>query len=229
MSESEITLASDMLTNFADDFEEIYGDEAVTMNVHHLRHYGLMVKHCGPIWCYSMFGFEKNIGILSKSIVNPTDAIETISFDYCLNHPKNSSNINEVRMLCAKKQQLPDFIKSMKLNFAQDKKYTMSDSIEIKSQKFKSLQSKETKSIDFFMQMQNGKIGCAINYIEIGDRIHVILQKYEMFEQAHHLMRIKPTAIYHTCLCSDISCKLLYMKFGAFEIVAKEPNLYEIN
>lgn len=65
-----------MLENFANQFENLYGKEAVTMNVHLVLHYASAVKQSGPMWCHSMFGFEKNIGVLSKGVTNSTDVIE---------------------------------------------------------------------------------------------------------------------------------------------------------
>lgn len=50
LNENEINQAGEMFTTFADRFEEMYGKETVTMNVHILRHYAETVKNCGPIW-----------------------------------------------------------------------------------------------------------------------------------------------------------------------------------
>lgn len=84
ISQEEIDDAAEKLIKFADDFETLYGEEAVTMNVHMVRHYRECVTEVGPLWSYSMFGFEKNLGNLKKAVTNPTDALETISFDYCM-------------------------------------------------------------------------------------------------------------------------------------------------
>lgn len=48
-----------------------------------------------------MFAFEKNIGTLKRSVYNQTDALDTITFDYCLerkeNEPVASENVKMKR------------------------------------------------------------------------------------------------------------------------------------
>lgn len=78
----EIHLASQMLKEFANEFEEIYGSGAVTMNIHLLIHFKDMVENCGPLWCYSMFGFENNIGRLKKLVCGTTDVLIQIGNKY---------------------------------------------------------------------------------------------------------------------------------------------------
>lgn len=86
ITREDIEEARVMLTNFADDFEKFYGIEAVTMNIHLVRHYVDSVIELGPLWSYSMFCYEKHIGHLKKSVVNPTDALETWGLTYNSNN-----------------------------------------------------------------------------------------------------------------------------------------------
>lgn len=65
---SEVREAYNMLIDFVNEFEEIYGPGAVTMNLHLIRHYFDMVMNCGPLWAYSLFGFENCIGRLKKYV-----------------------------------------------------------------------------------------------------------------------------------------------------------------
>lgn len=81
---SEIRVACDLLLNFADEFEEIYVPGAVTLNVHLLRHYFNMVMNCGPLWAYSLFGFENNIGRLKKYVVGTPDVLDQIAHKYSI-------------------------------------------------------------------------------------------------------------------------------------------------
>lgn len=71
INHSELQQATSMLNQFADLFESICGEGAITMNIHLLRHYGRMIHHSGPIWCNSLFGFESNIGEI-KSLISGT-------------------------------------------------------------------------------------------------------------------------------------------------------------
>lgn len=174
-----------------------------------------------------MFGFETNIGIISRSVNSPADAVETITFDYCLSRRDETTNptdANGILMLRVKELVLPDFISNLLLGEGMsptyDNKYISSDSIKINSQNFKSVGSPVTKSIDHFVQLRNAEIGCNHKYVKNHGQIHVIFQKYDTIERMYHLMRIKQTEQYKVYPCSEIHCKLLYMEFGCFEIAA---------
>lgn len=80
----EISFASKMLVEFADEFEDIYGCGAVTMNIHVLRHYNEIIDNCGPLWCYGMFGFENNIGRLKNFVCGTTDVLSQIAHKYVI-------------------------------------------------------------------------------------------------------------------------------------------------
>lgn len=144
ISEREIIEASEMLEQFANKFEELYGEESVTMNVHMLRHYGSTVFQCGPLWGHSMFAFEKNIGTLKKSIHNPTDALDNITFDYCLKRKEsqpisveNIAKMNRTVSLTLKEKEIllqNDLISSTDEVFLS---IEMSDSISLNDRVFK--------------------------------------------------------------------------------------------
>lgn len=76
---NEVSAACDMLLRFANDFEVIYGKGATTINLHYLRHYREMILACGPLWSYSLFAFENNIGEIKKLVCGTTDVLEQIS------------------------------------------------------------------------------------------------------------------------------------------------------
>lgn len=78
----EMNSATDMLIDFANEHEKIYGQEAVTMNIHLLKHYRDSVMNCGPMWAYSLFGFENNIGVLKNFVFGKTDILDQIYKKY---------------------------------------------------------------------------------------------------------------------------------------------------
>lgn len=88
----EVNIACEMLNDFAIDFESIYGKGAVTMNIHLLKHYKESVINCGPLWSYSLFAFENNIGVLKNYVYGRTDVLEQISKKYAASkiHSGNS-------------------------------------------------------------------------------------------------------------------------------------------
>lgn len=220
-----------LLEKFADDFETLYGQEAVTMNVHLVRHYVDAVNDCGPLWSQSMFAMEKNIGNLKKAVTSSNDAIETISFHYCMT--KNEvDDSNETEKL--KKIILESQLSLTERNFLQEyfqSKYCsliFSDSIELKGHTYKSLKSPKTKSIDHFIQMKGTKeMGCAKLFFESEGTLFVMIGLYKTVEKHYHLTRVMPSEQYKVFPTTQIECKLIFMKFGIFEIVAAEPNYFE--
>lgn len=138
-------------------------------------------------------------------------------------------------MMRPKNLELPTFMNELLvkcgINLLPGNKYVVSDSVKMKNQSFKSVKSNVTNSIDHFIELQNGEIGSVHKYIQSHNEVYLLLRKYDVYahEQVHHLIKIKPTEQYKVCLCSDIHCKLLYLKLGFLELVTKEPNFFEIN
>lgn len=234
LNESEIDEAGEKLKVFADQFEILYGSEAVTMNIHLLRHYASAIKQNGPIWCHAMFGFEKNIGVLGKDVNNSTNVIETITFNYCVARENNKKmEIDHIHANKRKEAEIAEPERQILLEKGvvplENGKFLVTDSIQIHKHTFKSIKSAPTQSIDHYVEMRDGVVGFSTMYIQYNDEFYILLEECEIIERFYHLIRIKSTGIVKAYSCRDINCKLLYMKFGSFEIVTKEPNLYEIN
>ncbi|KAE8746821.1 hypothetical protein FOCC_FOCC006458 [Frankliniella occidentalis] len=62
----EIEEANILLQLFVSQFERLYGDRAMTYNVHQLCHLGLSVQRFGPLHCNSAFPFEGMNGIIAR-------------------------------------------------------------------------------------------------------------------------------------------------------------------
>lgn len=230
ITKTEVEEVRVMLNRFADDFEKLYGIESITMNIHIVRHYADSVINCGPLWAYSMFGFEKNIGNLKKNVMNATDALETISFHYCMNESTEVSDGNEMRMPAKsmlKDSEVTLSEKTILIESLSNNEFRFGHSCKISSHIYTSTKSPITKSIDFFLQMNNTEIGSAQLYIENNGNTYVLIDLYEVTEKHYHLCRIKSTGQRKLFMGKDIFCKLIYMKLGCFEIVAKEPNFFE--
>lgn len=227
ITKSEVLQAGEMLIKFANDFETIFSSEAVTMNIHMLRHYGSSVLQCGPMWAYSMFCFEKNIGILKKSCHNPTNALDTIAFDYCLKRSEPKTVFNEEIVKMRNKVSLTTSEEDVLKSFLLDGHSDVFDTIETNQHIYKSKKSRPSKSIDYFIKMQDQSIGSLQFFVKNGERVFVVLESYKIVEIHNHLLRIKSTKKYEIFNCEQIYCKLMYMQFGMFEIVSQLPNFFE--
>lgn len=82
--ESEINLATEMLKDFCDKFEDYHGISAVTLSVHLLRHYGHIGKKSGPLWCHSLFGFESNMDVLTRYCSGGVKVLDQIANKYII-------------------------------------------------------------------------------------------------------------------------------------------------
>ena len=66
ISSSQLELANLMLIRFYELSPELYDANLCSFNMHSLIHVCKFVRHWGPLWCYSTFGFENFNGYLKK-------------------------------------------------------------------------------------------------------------------------------------------------------------------
>lgn len=160
-------MAGKMLSELADEFESIYGSGAVTMNIHILRHYEAIVKNCGPLWSYSMFGFESNIGHLKNFVSGTTDVLNQIAHKYVIS--RVSEKKDDVLFETKNEefyQKSTIHVQKEHLKVLEIEGVVLNNSIleiwrraRIAGEVLTSIYSNETKSIDYFVQCKNGEIG----------------------------------------------------------------------
>lgn len=98
--------------------------------------------------------------------------------------------------------------------------------IHMKNQTFTSLKATETKSIDYFVRMKNGKMGKVVFFFEKNSVVHLLLNTYELNFKNHHWLEITDEKCFAAYPCTDIDEKLLYFKIGSIEYVTQEPNTF---
>lgn len=67
LTDEEIDEAEVLLRLFVVDFGKLYGDRALTHNVHQISHLALCVRRYGPLFCFSAFPYEDLNGMVAKS------------------------------------------------------------------------------------------------------------------------------------------------------------------
>lgn len=67
ISDNMVNEAEHRLIEFADEFEQLYGTENVTMNLHLLRHLASSDRFLGPLWSQSAYALEASNGNISRS------------------------------------------------------------------------------------------------------------------------------------------------------------------
>lgn len=231
----EICLACEMLIKFADEFEEIYGPGAVTMNIHVLRHYKQIVESCGPLWSYSMFGFENNIGRLKNFVCGTTDVLNQIAHKYSISRhynqetalvrEKSSDGFYQQLIIKIEQNQHLAAFKNEGVNLS-DGLLTIFRRARINNQIFSSTQAKKTKSIDYFVGCQNGSIGKIIFFFRNNSNPMLLLHIYQINHQNFHWLEVNPVDLFEVCSTSQIDEKFLYFQIGSIEYITKEPNTY---
>lgn len=174
MTKSEVINACDTLIEFANDFENIYGPGAITMDIHLLRHYKQMILTCGPIWSYCLFGFENNIGHIKNYVRGTTDVLEQISKKYpasqieseCYEEPPSDgtqiSQPVEIEVHSDYATVLSRF--GIILNAAD--KFIVWRRLRYHGTTFSSTKAIATASCDYFIKLKNGRIGAVEFYFK---------------------------------------------------------------
>lgn len=218
ISPENISLAESKLICFCDGFEKLYGQSQITMNLHLLRHIANSVRHLGPLWSQSTFGFETNNGILVHSRQAKNKYLHQLSWKYAMQIGLTSPKPRENDIVCTGKIAVP--IESGEFRTAYTK-------IKIRGKKFTSKKSKRVSTVDYFIQCNNKTIGAVEYYFDHDHEICAFIEIYGIVTSIDHLMVIETTHRNTIANVEDICFKLVYMKIGNKQVVTKIPNGYE--
>lgn len=236
LSNDDIMQASEMLSRFADNFEEIYGRNSITMNVHLLRHYGHMCRLCGPLWANSLFGFESNIGAVKKLVCGTTDVLVQIAEKYALSKTFGD-NINTNNIVTDENVYQPKKI-------IIDKKYEQilsrygiklqeNDQLTVYRRSkgrdghtYSSKIAAASKSADYFLKMKDNVMGTAEFFLKINGQNLVLLNDYEIDYQHYHLAEVKQLKSNSIHPCENIEKKLLFLSCSGIEYISEELPAY---
>lgn len=228
---NEVEKAGQMLVRFVNEFESLYGQKNVTMNIHLLRHLADAVKNSGPLWSHSMFAFEQSNGELVKSVKAYTKVLHQISEKYsmrcCLKSEKEPfinfifSNAVKVNPTETEKKLFEKYcIKS-------DEGLTFHKSIKIRGEMYTSLIYRKTKRIDYFSAFSSNQIGKIRYYIKYNESKYALVELYDVFKENFHLQEVVPKQSIELFKIAEIKEKLIYMEIGSRKIVCNIPNNFE--
>jgi len=80
ISHKVLSDAEKIIDLFCKELGTLYGEKAMTMNAHQLRHFVYFVRLYGPLWVYSCFGFENMNGCLTSLIHGTRHNAEQVAF-----------------------------------------------------------------------------------------------------------------------------------------------------
>lgn len=223
----DLSQATDMLIQFADLFEEIYGVGSITMNVHLLRHYADMIRKCGPVWINSLFVFESNIRKIKNMVSGCTDVLIQITKKYIADKVLTVNNnidcasektiIENNNIVCGKSNQelfQRIFIKVTQhyrnvfeqhgIHLTEDENMCIFRRLKLNKNTYTSVFSIETKSVDYFVEMNDGSLGIVEFYFEMNNTSFVFLNKYQITVHHYHLKEVSESNVYTISECKQI-------------------------
>lgn len=162
----EARKACRLLVDFADEFEQIYGAGAVTMNIHLCKHFENTLFNCGPLWACCMFGFESKIGDLRKQVKGTTDILLQIAMKYQFQniaYQEKTSDDNRTSGPCllqeTKIRLKPEYIVAFGEIMSREVELKIWRRLKMRGEIYSCTQATSTKSIDYFIRTSNDKIG----------------------------------------------------------------------
>lgn len=84
ITQTALNKAEHLLKSFVDEFEILYGECNMVYNVHQLLHLAECVKKNGPLFAYSNYPMEDNIGHLVSLVKGTTDVTSQICSRYMM-------------------------------------------------------------------------------------------------------------------------------------------------
>lgn len=222
------------LNEFVDSFQLLYGEGNVTMNVHLLRHLPTAVKNLGPLWAQSAYGFEANNGVVIKSNTSNKDMVYQLVWKYVMKCTINSTIDNSVeRFSLGKKKVIKidsselELLTTKSIETNSNNFLTIYTEVIIHGIKYKSKQSKNISTIDFFVQLKNHSFGSICYFVVFDLDLYALIDMYEIYDTCDHILEVKPAYTKTIVNVLDISKKLLFLKYGHREYLTAFPNNYE--
>lgn len=234
ITQNEIKSARAKLTQFADDFEELYGKESVTMNVHLIRHIPDAVIHLGPLWAQSLFGFEAMNGVLNRMVKSPKQPIQQIAGKYIMRMSlkgKIDFKPRSSKVICSIKDKTTIPTIEEKVAFLEKGiehgTFQLWKRIKFNGVSYTSTVYRDTKSIDYFVLLSNKAMGKIRYFIETGMNVYALVANFTEYERSDHLIEVIENKSFSLFSIKEIAKKLLYFKMLTKEIVCEVPNNYE--
>lgn len=237
ISNDDLIKAEKYLKDFVHEFETIFGKSAMVMNIHLLTHIVESVKWLGPLWTQSAFPFERNNGVLLKSITGATDILDQMTSKYLLQKYLQKSfkcKVDDSIKFTGRSITMKDVSLTLyedcsdKYISIKNQTLNVYRAIQINKVKYTSRAKKELKkSIDYFIGLKSGTFGIAKFYVTHGNKKYVFLDEYETIETIGHILDVEPTTVNVFAPVDTIDKKYIYMKLNKKEYITCMPNNFE--
>lgn len=206
------------LTLFVRQFEQYYGKNAVTMNVHLLIHMCNAVRNLGPLWAQSTFAFESNNGVIARNITTKTNVLHQMAKKYVLRRDiPAAKKINEVAGVLVQ-----GGVKKIKPY--DDEKNVLSkygilcdmipiyERIQVRGTSYSCIRYKKTKSADYFIMYRSGQMGIVRFFIKHKKNVFVLIDEHEIITRLNnHVFEMRSSNRLTLESWKNIDCKMIFM------------------
>lgn len=233
ISQNNINEAENRIQRFADEFEALYGENNVTMNLHLIRHLASTVRELGPLWSQSSYGFESNNGIVVKGNTSKNNIVHQITWKYTMKHTIKIPSIGNNKRAIGKPKTITLSAKDVELYVNHGYKLKNEKYLNIycytflNGSKFTSKMCKEISTIDYFVQLKDGSVGSVCYYVPFNSILYACIDLHEIVDRYDHFIQIMPGKQKKITNVIEIDSKLMYLKYGLREYVTQFANRYE--
>lgn len=237
ISSQDIIDVKNNLNIFVKQYQDLYGKEHMTMNVHLLNHLVFCVENLGPLWSQSMFSFESNNSTFSRYVIGSTDIIAQLTSRYMIDkstqrrtYPKRSETFTHLsdKKIIKLSMREAAVLNKNNIFFENNEKVQTYCVYRKHDQRFTCLNYTAAKTtIDFFVKLNNGTLGKVKYYIEHENENHMVLEQYECIKQENHVFEVRPKNIDLVFPAEDIEKKLIYIHYLNKHFITERPNTFE--
>lgn len=234
ISDQDLTTAENCLQIFVRQYEEYYGQENMTMNVHLLIHIVSCVRNLGPLWAQSMFAFESNNAVFSRYVNGNQDIMAQVNLKYAMKeivktekeHTKTNVHFSvnkTIRLTECEKIA----IASRKILLKNISAVPIHCVYENSIDRYTSIQyTKAKRTIDYFVELENA-IGKVKYYFHYQNQNFAVIEEFEMVTNINHIIEVVPKNIVQVYLVEDIKKKFIYISFCGKHFITVRPNPFE--
>lgn len=196
ISNDAIKEAEIRLQTFADDFEELYGENNVTIKLHLIRHLASCVRDLGPLWSQSAYGFENNNGLVVRGNTSKNNIAHQITWKYLAKLTHNKRNEENNKFSIGKQQIIKLSTHDIDLytteNFQLENRQHLKiiTYIILNGVKFTSKMSRTVSTVDYFVQLKNGTIGSVCYYVALDSILYACIDIHDISAKFDHFTQI---------------------------------------
>lgn len=206
ISREEIETVEKNLELFVELFQEYFGEQHMTMNVHSILHVTQSVKNNGNLAIQSMFHFEMGNGILKKYLVAKRRPLEQIVNKYLVDQINCKTNKTKLPkpqlygkidyMLTAEETNL---LVELNVQFNSEiqvySAYKNEKNLILTSRKY----TRARKTLDFFIKTNSVKLGEINFFLNDGEKKVAIIQEFENVKTIGHICQVKESSSVFVC------------------------------